>query len=171
VQLYNRLTVRQNLVLAHYRDGRAGVLSSLLSTPLARRDRLATLERANGLIDALGLDEVAEQYCMDLPYGLQRLVSVARALAVTPELLMLDEPSAGLGPGESEQLGRLIKRIRDRLGIPVLLIEHDMSLVMSISDYVYVLDFGVPLADGAPEDVRAEPSVVAAYLGEEVADD
>lgn len=167
VNLYGRLTVRENLILSHFTEGRGWLLSSLLSGPMARADRRAAHTRAEELIESIGLHHIADRPCADLPYGLQRLVSVARALAVTPRLLMLDEPSAGLGPGESQQLGTMVRRIRDDLGIPVLLIEHDMSLVMSISDHVYVLDFGIPLADGTPEDVRSNPDVIAAYLGDD----
>ena len=167
VNLYGRLTVRDNLVLSHFIEGRGGLVSSLLGGATARADRRLANARAEELIDSIGLDHIADLPCSELPYGMQRLVSVARALAVTPRLLMLDEPSAGLGPGESEQLGGMIEAIRDRMRIPVLLIEHDMSLVMSISDHLYVLDFGVPLAQGSPDEVRKDPRVIAAYLGDD----
>ena len=164
-ELFQRFTVRENLVLAHYGAGRSGLLAGLLGSATARRDRDRAERRADELLAATDLMEHADTPCAELPYGLQRVATVARALVVPPKVLLLDEPSAGLGPSESEELAATITRIRDLLHIPVLLIEHNMELVMGVADYVYVLDFGIPLAEGRPDDVQNDPVVLRAYLG------
>jgi ABC-type branched-subunit amino acid transport system ATPase component len=121
------------------------------------------------MLEAFDLTAVAKTTCSALPSGTQRVVEVMRALCARPKVLLLDEPSAGLDVHETQEFARTVRRIREDFGIPVLLIEHDMSLVMGISDYVYVIDFGNPLAEGTPSEVRANPAVVAAYLGQDVA--
>lgn len=167
-RLFGRLTLMENLELAHYQAGHSGLLSALIGGPSARLDRRRDRKLAGQALAAVGLEEFAGTPCSALPCGVQRLAEVARALCVEPRILLLDEPSAGLDSAESANLAAVILRVRDRLGIPVLLIEHDMTFVMSISDYLYVLDFGVPLAEGTPDEVKADPAVIAAYLGEDV---
>jgi branched-chain amino acid transport system ATP-binding protein len=166
-RLFRRLTLRENLHIACHRLGSAGVVRSALCSPAARAQRRRAAERTDEVIAAMNLEAVADVACADLPHGTQRLGEVARALCVPPRILLLDESAAGLDQHESAQLAATITSIRDELSLPVLLIEHDMSVVMSISDYVYVLDFGTPLAEGTPTQVRGNPAVVAAYLGDD----
>jgi len=168
-RLFGRLTLRDNFEVAQYLRGRSGVLGALTGSFGARIDRNEATRRASELLEAVALEEYADVPCQALPYGIQRIAEIARALCIEPRVLLLDEPSAGLDSSESEDLDRMVKRIRDLLEIPVLLIEHDMTLVMGISDYIYVMDFGYMIAAGTPEEVRADPRVIAAYLGDEVA--
>ena len=168
-RLFGRMTLRDNLEVAQYLRGRSGVLSALTGSLGARIDRTLARERADEVIAAVALERFAEMPCRALPYGIQRIGEIARALCIEPRILLLDEPSAGLDSSESEDLNKMILRIRDLLETPVLLIEHDMNVVMGISDYVYVMDFGWMLAQGTPDEVRADERVIAAYLGDEVA--
>jgi len=167
-RLFGRLTLAENLELAHYQSGHSRVLSAMLGGPTARLDRRRDRRLAGRVLSALDLDEYGDTPCAALPCGVQRLAEVARALCVEPRILLLDEPSAGLDPRESAHLGAIVQRIRDVLGISVLLIEHDMTFVMNISDYVYVLDFGTPLAEGTTDEIRNDETVIAAYLGEQI---
>jgi branched-chain amino acid transport system ATP-binding protein len=164
--LFGRLTLRENLQIACHRLGSPGVIRSALRTPGCRSHRRRAAERTEAMLGTLGLDQFADVPCADLPHGIQRLGEVARALCAPPRVLLLDESAAGLDQHESAQLAATIVRIRDELALPVLLIEHDMSVVMSVSDYVFVLDFGTPLAEGTPAEISRNPAVVAAYLGE-----
>ncbi|MEX2555407.1 MAG: ABC transporter ATP-binding protein [Actinomycetota bacterium] len=168
-RLFGRMTLRDNLEVAQYLRGRSGVLAALTGSLGARIDRKLARERTNEVIAAVALEEFADMPCRALPYGIQRIAEIARALCIEPRILLLDEPSAGLDSRESEDLNRMIKRIRDLLETPVLLIEHDMTVVMEISDYIYVMDFGWMLAQGTPDEVRSDERVISAYLGDEVA--
>jgi branched-chain amino acid transport system ATP-binding protein len=168
-RLFGRMTLRDNLEVAQYLRGRSGVLGALTGSLGARIDRKLARERTDEVIAAVALEEFADMPCRALPYGIQRIAEIARALCIEPRILLLDEPSAGLDSRESEDLNRMIKRIRDLLETPVLLIEHDMTVVMEISDYIYVMDFGWMLAQGTPDEVRSDERVISAYLGDEVA--
>jgi len=167
-RLFSRMTLRENLEVAHYERGRSGLASGCLGGPLARRDRHRDRRLAGSVLEAMDLADFADLPCASLPFGMQRRAEVARALCLEPRILLLDEPSAGLDPAESAALAATIVRLRDTTGLAVLLIEHDMTFVMNISDYIYVLDFGVSLAEGTPQQVRSDPAVVAAYLGVDV---
>lgn len=169
--LFRTMTVRENALVGCHSQHHAGFLRNAFRLPGAARIESEARARAETLIDFLDLGSVAERTVADLPFGTQKRVELARALAAQPKLLLLDEPAAGLNHEELESLGALIRDIRDRLQVTVLLVEHHMGLVMGVSDKVVALNFGKKIAEGTPAEVRAHPEVIRAYLGadEEVA--
>ena len=167
LQLWGSMTVEQNLMVPMDALSRRNTLSDALYLPFSSYAERASRERARAILHVLDLGRYRSTLAGDLPAGIQRRVEIARALAMQPRLLLLDEPAAGLDAGETARLAELLWSVRERFNVSMLLVDHDMSLVMRVCDYVYVLDFGKELARGRPEAIRNDPKVIAAYLGEE----
>lgn len=166
VRLFKEMTVLENLLVAQHRHLNTNFLAGLFKTPAFRRSEREGLELAHYWLEKVQLTEFANRTADNLSYGQQRRLEIARCMAARPKLLMLDEPAAGLNPNETHELNDLIRDLRDNEGVSILLIEHDMKLVMGISDYIYVVNQGRPLAEGTPEQVRNNADVIKAYLGE-----
>jgi len=167
VHLFGNMTVLENVMVGRHVKTRYGLLGAAFRLPRAQREEKRTREQAMEQLVRVGLEAKADLNASSLPFGQQRLLEMARALATEPRLLMLDEPGSGLNRAEKEALDQLIRSIRDE-GVTVLLVEHDMQFVMGIADHIIVLDYGQKIAEGTPEQVQADERVIAAYLGEEI---
>lgn len=166
VRLFKNMTALENMLVAQHAHIDTRLLSGLLKLASFRKSETNAVERAMHWLNLLGLGDIANQEAGNLAYGQQRRLEIARCMVTEPKLIMLDEPAAGLNPQETKELDQFIIKLRDEQGVTVLLIEHDMNLVMGISDYIYVIDQGRPLASGLPKEVRENPAVINAYLGE-----
>ncbi|MEI7346332.1 high-affinity branched-chain amino acid ABC transporter ATP-binding protein LivG [Dickeya chrysanthemi] len=166
VRLFREMTVIENLLVAQHQHLKSGVFAGLLKTPGFRHAEADARQRAAVWLERVGLLDLANRQAGNLAYGQQRRLEIARCMVTRPELLMLDEPAAGLNPKETEELNELIIDLRGNHQVSVLLIEHDMKLVMGISDRIYVVNQGTPLANGTPAEIRNNPDVIRAYLGE-----
>ena len=166
VRLFKEMTVVENLLVAQHQHMNTSMLAGLFKTPSYRRSEREAMERAAYWLERVDLHEFANREANTLAYGQQRRLEIARCMVTQPKLLMLDEPAAGLNPRETDDLKALIAELRDNHQLTVLLIEHDMKLVMSISDKIIVINQGRPLAAGTPEEIKQNPDVIKAYLGE-----
>ncbi|HAH78473.1 MAG TPA: ABC transporter ATP-binding protein [Ruminococcaceae bacterium] len=167
IRLFKNMTVIENVKIPMNSQMHYSVLSGVFRLPSSRREEKQVSERAHKLLQIFDLDSCAHSLAKNLPYGRQRKLEIARALASEPKVLLLDEPAAGMNPTETNELMQTIKLIRDRFGIAILLIEHDMNFVMGICERIVVLDYGKIIAEGTPEHVRHNPKVITAYLGGE----
>ncbi|MGI6433948.1 MAG: ABC transporter ATP-binding protein [Syntrophomonadaceae bacterium] len=168
IRLFKDLTVLDNVKIALHKDVPYGIPAAILRLPSFYRGEDTIEEEALRCLSIFGLEDKKQEIASSLPYGEQRRLEIARAMATRPRLLILDEPAAGMNPQETQNLMALIRWIRDEFQLTILLIEHDMSLVMGVCERIYVLDYGQVIAQGIPEEIRNNPRVIEAYLGEEV---
>jgi branched-chain amino acid transport system ATP-binding protein len=165
IRLFGLMTAEENVKVAMHSHLRSGAFRTVLRTPRQRREERLAHEAALDLLDFVGIGKTAGEYARNLSYGDQRRLEVARALALQPKVLLLDEPTAGMNPRESAQFTEFVHRVRDEKRLSILLIEHDMSVVMRVSERITVLDRGQKIAEGVPEEIKSNPRVIEAYLG------
>lgn len=166
IRLFNSMTALENVMIGRHSRLKAGVLGAILRDRRTRAEERGVIDASMEILKKLGLEMYVNESASNLPYGAQRLLEIARAMATEPQLLLLDEPAAGMNLVETRRLDYIISRIRDEERITILLIEHDMNLVMSIAERIYVLDYGSLIAEGNPAEIRVNPAVIKAYLGE-----
>ena len=168
IRLFQNMTVLENVMIGCHCRMKAGILGAVLRGAATRREEKVVIQKSYSILEKIGLEKYVNDFAKNLPYGAQRRLEIARAMATDPVMLLLDDPAAGMNPHETQDLDDLIIRIRENEGISILLIEHDMKLVMSLSDRIFVMDYGKKIAQGTPEEIRKNPAVIKAYLGEEI---
>jgi branched-chain amino acid transport system ATP-binding protein len=165
IRLFNMMTAAENVMVAMHSHLHAGIFATIAGTPKQRREEKEARRFATELLEYVGIPGVDDEFAQNLPYGDQRRLEVARALALRPSLLLLDEPTAGMNPQESVAFTDFVRRVRDDKSLTVLLIEHDMKVVMGVSERITVLDYGAKIAEGTADEIRKNPRVIEAYLG------
>jgi branched-chain amino acid transport system ATP-binding protein len=168
LRLWRHMTVLDHVRMARYSKVTYGLIGAFFGTPKRQREEAEIEEKAHGLLELVGVRHLADQVVTNLPYGAQRRVELARALAIEPKILFLDEPTAGMNPEELVQMMEIIRQVHDELGLAIFLIEHRMKVVMDLCQIIQTLDFGEVIAEGTPEEIRSNPKVIDAYLGREV---
>jgi branched-chain amino acid transport system ATP-binding protein len=168
IRLFPNMTVLENVMIGRHCRLRAGIPGAIFRTPATRQEEKQVVADSYAMLEKIGLSRYVNEFAKNLPYGAQRRLEIARAMATEPFVLLLDEPAAGMNAHETNELDELIERLRAQENVSILLIEHDMKLVMSLSDRIYVVDYGKKIAEGAPEEIKRDPAVIKAYLGEEI---
>jgi len=168
IRLFTSMTVLENVMVGCHAVTKTGILGAILRGSSTKAEEKFIVDKSYAILEKIGLAQYVDELAVNLPYGAQRLLEIARAMATDPFLMLLDEPAAGMNPQETLELDELILKLRDEEGISILMIEHDMKLVMSLSEKIYVVDYGKKIAEGTPEEIRNNPVVIKAYLGEEI---
>ena len=168
IRLFPGMTVLENVMVGRHCRLKSGIAGAILRPPSTRKEERQVVDDSYRILEKMDLEKFVNEYAKNLPYGAQRRLEIARAMATDPFILLLDEPAAGLNPSETDELDELILKLRDQEEVTVLLIEHDMKLVMSLSDRIFVVDYGKKIAQGTPKEIKNNPAVIKAYLGEEI---